>query len=178
MASPAPDERCIRQYALVPRIRNEFRLALAQENRLASTLPPGSSCRPPSLHDRNELAHLLLDAYRETIDDEGETITEALQAIDDYLQRILPQYSLVAERDGSLVAMAFTVVVRGTHYIDPVATASAYKRNGIGAATVSAVLELLADDDIVEVGAVITDGNVPSERLFSRLGFERFGEWR
>ena len=74
--------------------------------------------------------------------------------------------------------MAFTVVVRGTHYIDPVATASAYKRRGIGAATVSAVLEMLADDDIVDVGAVLTEGNLPSERLFSRLGFERFGEWR
>ena len=90
--------------------------------------------------DRIELAHLLLDAYRGTIDDEGETLTEALQAIDGYLQRILPQYSLVIERDGTLVAMAFAVVVRGTHYIDPVATASAAKRSGIGTATVSAVL--------------------------------------
>jgi len=57
-----------------------------------------------------------------------------------------------------LFAMALTVVVRGTHYIDPVATASACKRNGIGAATVSTVLQMLADDDIVEVGAVITEG--------------------
>ena len=159
-------------------MRNEFRRATLEGNRLASTLAPWSSCRPPSQHDRTELAHLLLDAYRETIDDEGETITEARQAIDDYLQRILPQYSLVAERDGSLLAMAFTVVVRGTHYIDPVATASAYKRNGIGAATVSAVLQMLADDDIVDVGAVITEGNVPSERLFLSLGFERVGVGR
>ena len=93
-------------------------------------------------------------------------MTEALQAVDGYLQRILPQYSLVVERDGTLIAMAFTVVVRGRHYIDPVATAPAYKRSGIGAATVSAVLQLLADDDIADVGAVITEGNVPSERLF------------
>ena len=41
-------------------------------------------------------------------------IAEAIQVIDGYLQRILPQYSLVIERDGVLVAMAFTVVVRGT----------------------------------------------------------------
>ena len=98
--------------------------------------------------------------------------------IDGYLEHILPQYSLVVERDGTLVAMAFAVVVRGTHYIDPVATASAYKRSGIGAATVSAVLQMLADDDIVDVGAVITEGNVPSERLFSSLGFEQVGVWQ
>ena len=84
----------------------------------------------------------------------------------------------MVERDGTLVAMAFAVVVRGTHYIDPVATASAYKRSGIGAATVSAVLQMLADDDIVDVGAVITEGNVPSERLFSSLGFEQVGVWQ
>lgn len=145
---------------------------------MASTLPPGSSFRRPSQHDRTELAHLLLDAYRGTIDDEGETVLEALQAIDGYLQRILPQYSLVVERDGTLVAIAFAVVVRGTHYIDPVATASAYKRSGIGTATVSAVLQMLAEDDIVDVGAVITEGNAPSERLFSSLGFEKRGVWR
>jgi L-amino acid N-acyltransferase YncA len=83
----------------------------------------------------------------------------------------------VIERDATLVAMAFTGVVRGTHDIDPAATASAHKRSGIGAATVSAVLQVLADDDIVDVGAVITEGNVPSERLFSSLGFEQFGPW-
>ena len=84
----------------------------------------------------------------------------------------------MVERDGTLVAIAFAVVVRGTHYIDPVATASAYKRSGIGTATVSAVLQMLAEDDIVDVGAVITEGNAPSERLFSSLGFEKRGVWR
>ncbi len=84
----------------------------------------------------------------------------------------------MAERDGSLVAMAFTVVVRGRHFIDPVATASAYKRRGVGAATVSAVLQMLADDGIVDVGAVITGGNVPSEAPLLSVGFERVGVWR
>jgi hypothetical protein len=116
-----------------------------------------------------------LDAYRGTIDDEGETITEALQAVDGYLQRILPQYSLVVERDGTLVAMAFAVLVRGTHYIDPVATASAYKRGRLGAATVSAVVQMLADDGILDVGPVVTEGNVPAERLFLSLEFEQVG---
>lgn len=36
----------------------------------------------------------------------------------------------------------------------------------------------LAGAGVAEVGAVITDGNFPSERLFQRLGFIRLGEWR
>jgi L-amino acid N-acyltransferase YncA len=119
----------------------------------------------------------LLDAYRGTTDDEGETIADALQAIDGYIQRILLPYSLVVECDRTLIAIAFTVLVRGRHYIDPVATASSYKNKGIGAAAVSAVLDLLSEDGIAEVGAVITQGNLPSERLFSSLGFERVGVW-
>lgn len=67
-------------------------------------LPTGCSCRPPSPRDRIELAHLLLDAYHGTIDDEGETITEALEVIDGYLQRILMRYSMVVELEGTLVA--------------------------------------------------------------------------
>ena len=38
--------------------------------------------------------------------------------------------------------------------------------------------EFRPDDDIVDVGAVVTEGNVPSERLFLSLGFERVGVWR
>jgi L-amino acid N-acyltransferase YncA len=35
----------------------------------------------------------------------------------------------------------------------------------------------LAASGIRVVGATITDGNVPSERLFTRLGFQRVGAW-
>jgi L-amino acid N-acyltransferase YncA len=38
-------------------------------------------------------------------------------------------------------------------------------------------LRSLAEAGIDEVGAVITDGNTPSERLFARFGFVRVGEW-
>jgi hypothetical protein len=166
-----------RQYASVARIRNEFRRSI-EGHRPSPTLRLGCSCRQPSHEDRGALAQLLLDAYRGTVDDEGETIAEALEATDRYLQRIVPEYSLVLERGDALLAMAFTVVVRGTHYIDPVATASAVKRTGVGAGAASAVLALLRDGGIMEVGAVITEGNVASERLFLGLGFERVGEWQ
>ena len=45
----------------------------------------------------------------------------------------------------------------------------------------SAFLDRLREESIagpvLEVGAVITDGNTPSEALFRSLGFERHGSW-
>jgi L-amino acid N-acyltransferase YncA len=38
-------------------------------------------------------------------------------------------------------------------------------------------LRRLHRDGVDEVGAVITDGNLASERLFARLGFSRVGPW-
>lgn len=87
------------------------------------------------------------------------------------------QYSRVAVRQNSIVAMSFVVVVNERHYIDPVATASAHKGTGLARAVVDDSLARLSADGIDDVGAVITDGNVPSERLFTSLGFIRVGPW-
>lgn len=122
------------------------------------------------------LAVLLLDAYRGTTDDEGEGPEEAAVAIAHSLGTLVPRPSVVlVDDDRRPVAMSFVVVVHDLHYIDPVATASDRKGQGLGAAAVRASLARLADGPAV--GAVITDGNTPSERLFARLGFERVGPW-
>ena len=127
--------------------------------------------------DAEALATLLLDAYRGTVDDEGEDEEAARAAIDEYFKRMLRPHSVVLEDHDSLGAMSVVVVVAGRHYIDPVATAARRKRAGLGRAVVLASLRSLADHGVSEVGATITDGNTPSERLFAGLGFERVGTW-
>jgi len=128
--------------------------------------------------DRDALARLLLDAYRGTIDDEGEGEPEAHAAIARYLERLLPAYSIVLEEEeGTPVALSWVVAVHGCHYVDPVVTSPARKRQGLGTAAVCESLRRLHRDGVGEVGAVITDGNVASERLFGRLGFARVGPW-
>ena len=136
-----------------------------------------SQVRPPVDGDREALAVLLLDAYRGTVDDEGESESEALDAVDHYLSVCRRPYSRLVVRDGSIIAMSLVVVVKERHYIDPVTTAAAFKGMGFAGAVVSHSVELLAADGVAEVGAVITDGNVPSERLFTSLGFSRVGAW-
>ena len=128
--------------------------------------------------DRQELAVVLLDAYRGTVDDEGENEQDALDAIDSFLGRSDRRASVVVtEEGGRIVAMSFVVFVAGRHFIDPVATSADRKGRGLGTAAVRASLRRLRDHGIDDVGAVITDGNRPSEHLFARLGFERIGPW-
>lgn len=156
------------------RTRSEYRLQL-------DTAPPATPAtlpiRPVSLEDRAAAARLLLAAYRGTIDDEGEDDDDALEAIDDYFGRILWPHSFVMTDGDAVVAMAFVVVVDDRHYIDPVATDAAYKGRGLGSRLVVESLRSLAAAGVDEVGATITDGNEPSERLFTRLGFTRVGAW-
>ena len=161
------------------RTRSEYLLSLPSEGlEHVRPTPPPARIRGVRADDRDALAPLLLDAYRGSVDDEGEGDEEAREAIDDYLGRIVWPHSVVLEERGSLIAMSFVVIVEGRHYIDPVATASERKGEGLGRAVVLASLRSLADEGIAEVGAVITDGNTPSERLFARLGFVRVGAWR
>jgi GNAT superfamily N-acetyltransferase len=127
--------------------------------------------------DREALAALMLDGYQGTIDDEGESFDDALEAIDDYLAHALRQHSLVVIEREMIIALACVVVVDAVHYVDPVVVASDQKRNGIGREAVIALLKSLADEEITEVGATITDGNSASERLFVGLGFTRRGTW-
>jgi len=155
------------------RTRSEFRLS-------PIVLQPSTTkltTRSVLASDRDELAALMLDAYQGTVDDEGETTIEALEAVDHYLSLIVHKHSFLVTEASRVVAMAFTVVVDEVHYVDPIVVAAHRKQSGIGREAVTLVLESLAGDGIAEVGATITDGNIASERLFLGLGFTRRGAW-
>lgn len=153
------------------RTRSEYRLSPIP----LGTTSPAAGERTPLDSDRHRLATLMLEAYRGTIDDEGESLEDAVAAVDHYLA--------VAEREHSYVsgepafAFAFVVVVNDLHYIDPVVVAPDRKREGLGRAMVARCLRSLGTAGLSEVGATITDGNVASERLFLGLGFTRRGAW-
>ena len=127
--------------------------------------------------DRALLAALMLDGYRDTIDDEGENQGDALAAVDHYLVNMVHEHSLVVTNGDRLVAMTFVVIVDGVHYVDPIVVASDHKRMGLGRDAVCIALCSLANSGVDEVGATITDGNTASENLFVGLGFARIGPW-
>lgn len=155
------------------RSRSEYRLSPIS----VVSAPPSIEARHPAGTDRDALATLLLEGYRHTIDDEGEDLDDAYEAIDQYLTRIERPHSYVVIEQERLVSFAFVVTVNQIHYIDPVVVAPPCKQRGLGRAAVQLCLASLAAAGVSEVGATITDGNIPSERLFAGLGFRRGGAW-
>ncbi len=155
------------------RTRSEYRTSPIRNAAAAVPL----SVIHPDEQQRDPLASLMLDAYRDTIDDEGESLEDALSTIDYYLASIVRAHSYVMLDGSDVVAFAFVVIVNDVHYIDPVVVASARKRLGLGDALVRLCIGSLADAGISEVGATITDGNIASERLFIGLGFHRLRPW-
>jgi L-amino acid N-acyltransferase YncA len=161
----------------MPRSRSEY---LLRSLSVASPIPSPTrrwTARAVDVTDREQLATVILDAYRGTVDDEGEDHEAALAAVDEWLSRLEASHSVVPEQDGRLVAVSFVVNVDGREYIDPVAVGSGRKREGLGRAAVATSLRSLHEVGVREVGAVITDGNTASERLFTSLGFVRVGSW-
>ena len=159
------------------RTRSEYRLTPLPAVSAAATPPRRAIVRVPEHSDRAQLATAILDAYRGTIDDEGEDLPAARGAVDDWLSRLEQPHSVVLKEDGQILAVSFVVDVAGRKYIDPVATVSRRKRDGLGRAAVEFSLRSLYAHGVHEVGAVITDGNIASEQLFADLGFVRVGAW-
>jgi len=130
--------------------------------------------------DANALAELMLEAYRGTIDYEGEALEDAMGEVQGYLAgehggRPLLNVSRLAFAGPLLVGacLAGDWDERQRPLIAYVMTRSEWKNLGVGRQVLWTVLQALHERGHSEVRAVITEGNTPSERLFGRMGFQR-----
>ena len=136
--------------------------------------------RAPQTSDTDAMAELMLEAYRGTIDYEGETLDEAVAEVKAYLAgarggRPLMEVSRLAFDGERLVGgcLAAEWHERQTALISYVMTHSEWKRRGVGRQVLRAVLTALCAQDYHRVHAFITEGNLASEHLFGRMGFRR-----
>lgn len=138
---------------------------------LPRSSPAGIDIRQLRPSDRDALAHLMLDAYVGTIDYEGETLTEATDEIDSWLEDgPLLDHSYGAVLNGQLLSAVLVVEADHIPLIGYVMTAADHKGNGLGGAVTSEAVVSLKNSGYPHAVLYITKGNTPSERLFEGLG--------
>jgi hypothetical protein len=128
--------------------------------------------RPPNAGDRLALAELMLDAYRGTIDYEGEGMAEAVAEVDGYLaDHALLERSVVLLSDDEIMSACLVSRVEDRTVVGYVMTSAANKERGLATLATAVALGSLQRAGTTLVDAWITEGNVPSERIFLGLGF-------
>lgn len=161
------------------RRRLEYRLELPRYEPVRPSRPKAiCEFRHPAQDDVFALATLMIDAYRGTIDDDGETLEDALEEVNSYFdgphgRPILNcSWLCICEDELAAACLVSWWSERGYPIISYIMTAAKQKKKGLGTAILAEALSSLSDQGHKEIGAVITFGNRPSEIIFERAGFE------
>ncbi len=164
--------------------RNLYHLELTEDrpqSELAASA--GLRLRQPSEDDVGAISELMLDAYQGTIDYHGETLEDAVEEVQAYFEgrsggAALTELSRLAFQDDQLVAACLCNQwsENGQPLVAFVMTRAAAKNQGFASLVLSEALDDLASAGHKHVYAVITNGNVPSERLFYKKGFSQVSD--
>ena len=162
--------------------RNEYVCQLRNE-RYADPMPwpVGVQICALASVSQEALAHLMLDAYRGTVDDGGETLADAQHEVAHFWAGTgeivpWPEYSW-GLRDAHEVLVAACMVgmwqSRQVPLIAYVLTHPEWQGQGLATALLRRVLHQFEQHQQLPVYAVVTAGNRPSEALMARVGFVR-----
>lgn len=153
-------------------MKTRYLMQLDLRSRLAQ---PAHAARNPRLEERERLAHLMLAAYRGAADDEGETIAEVLQEVDDVLlsadRPFMPEASFVIEIDATLASASLISLFRGAPLVSHIMTHPRYKRRGLGVAALLGSASALREQGWSSLSLYVTDSNAPALALYRKLGF-------
>lgn len=147
------------------------------------TPDPLPGARHVSASDAEGLAHLMLDAYRGTIDDEGDTLDGARAEIRRTLAAeygtFLPGCSWLAE-DGDTIRAACLVTyfdIWQAPIIAFVMTGPAAKGHGLATNLIKRSMNSLLDHGYTRLCLAVTEGNTPAQHVYNMLGFEVEQSW-
>lgn len=121
------------------------------------------------------LAQLMLAAYKGTVDEEEETLEQALTEIRNTLAGehgpFLPDCSRVVEREGQVVSAILVTRWHERPLVAYAMTAPAWKRRGLATAgMVNTMQDVLATGEKL-LSLVVTVKNEPAYQLYQDLGF-------
>lgn len=125
--------------------------------------------------DEPALGPLMLRAYRGTVDDEGETVEDAVAEVRKTLAGdygdFLPACSMVAERDGHVVSATLVTRLLGQPFVAFTFTDPTRRCQGLAGACIRAAMAALQARGERELGLMVTLANTPAVSLYTRLGF-------
>lgn len=153
--------------------RHEYQLTPDLHSPSGRSLPDGYTLRSPTPDDRLALADLMLDAYVGTIDYEGETLEQAVAEIDGFLaDSAYLDVSWLAVCDDVIDAAAMMAWYGDVPLVGFVMTKAAVKGQGLATVLLEKAVASVWQSGASEIRAFITAGNLPSEAVFDRAGFE------
>jgi ribosomal protein S18 acetylase RimI-like enzyme len=154
-----------------PRLR--MRIAL-EARELASA--PGH--RPVERSDAPALGELMLAAYRGTVDDEGETIEDAVAEVEQVLDGSYGPFasdaSFVVGGDDGLVGASLVAVWESHPLLLYLVVRPESKRRGVGTSLLIETGNALLTAGYPELDLFVTEANEPAVALYRKLGFRVF----
>jgi RimJ/RimL family protein N-acetyltransferase len=137
---------------------------------------PDFAFRNPSPDDLTDLAELMLDAYRGTIDARGdETLEDAVEEMRSYFAgasgKPLLDCSFVVEDHGLPVSASLISQYEGSPLLAYSFTEPSYSGRGLATTLVQLSMNALAARRHRTLRLVVTLGNEPAQRVFEKLGF-------
>ncbi|HEY7358001.1 MAG TPA: alpha/beta fold hydrolase [Ktedonobacterales bacterium] len=135
------------------------------------------NCRHIAREDIPALARLTLDAYKDTIDDEGETLEDALKAMQETFAgtsgAVLESCSFLIEEWGEPLAATIVTWWHDQPLLAYVMTHPTTKNRGMGRFLIQKSVNALLAQGHRELSLFVTSGNLPAEHVYERLGFQR-----
>ncbi|MGD9891062.1 MAG: N-acetyltransferase family protein [Dehalococcoidia bacterium] len=131
--------------------------------------------RHPTPDDLPALAALMLDAYQGTIDDDGETLDDALTEVASYfnLESVPPilDCSFIALDGDRATSASLIRLWNATPLAAYVYTGRGWKNRGLAAALLQLSINALARNGYQSLTLWVTAGNAPAEYIYRKLGF-------
>ncbi|MFC1683343.1 GNAT family N-acetyltransferase [Candidatus Zixiibacteriota bacterium] len=154
--------------------RSRVRMKLYLGDQAPETSP---AARSISRDDLPALGELMLAAYRDTIDYEGETLKEAVAEVrgtlDGQYGPFLGDCSFLIEEKGQLLAAC--MITWSAELKAPLLTFSMTRpkaqRRGMGTMLIKTSINALVDRGHRDLYLVVTEGNAPALHLYEKMGF-------
>lgn len=127
--------------------------------------------------DEHDLSILMYSAFRGTIDDEGETFSDAVREIEKTMSgdcgRLMPDCSFIIEQ-GEFIASACLISwyePSVSPFVVFTMTRPEFKGQGMARFLLQQSINALIDQGYSQLTLIVTDGNRSAQNLYVSLGF-------